>query len=123
MHFDPTPDQLRWRDTARAFAREIIAPRADQLDRDNQVPYDIMAQMADVGFMGLTLPEQYGGRGGDFVAYCLALEEIGRADAGIAIAMEAHITLGCAPIAARSLKLTARALCPMSPGADNARSK
>jgi short/branched chain acyl-CoA dehydrogenase len=100
MHFDPTPDQSRWRDTARAFAQEIIAPRADQLDRDNQVPYDIMAQMADLGLMGLTLPAEYGGSGGDFVAYCLALEEIGRADTGVAISMEAHITLGCAPIAA-----------------------
>ena len=56
--------------------------------------------MARLGLMGLTLPEEYGGSGGDFVAYNLALEEISRADTSVGITMEAHISLGCAPIAA-----------------------
>src|ERR671911_227860 len=56
--------------------------------------------MARLGFMGLTLPEQYGGSGGDFVAYNLALEEISRADTSVGITMEAHVSLGCAPLAA-----------------------
>lgn len=100
MNFDPTEEQLRWRDLARDFARAEIAPRAAQLDREQKFPYDIIAEMARLGLMGLTLPEEYGGSGGDFVGYNLALEEISRADTSVGITMEAHISLGCAPIAA-----------------------
>ncbi|HEV2742483.1 MAG TPA: acyl-CoA dehydrogenase family protein [Rubrobacter sp.] len=100
MNFDPTEDQLRWRDLARDFARVEIEPRAAALDREQRFPYDIIAEMARLGLMGLTLPERYGGSGGDFVGYNLALEEISRADTSVGITMEAHISLGCAPLAA-----------------------
>lgn len=100
MNFDPTEEQLRWRDLARDFARAEIAPRAAQLDREQKFPYDVIAEMARLGLMGLTLPEEYGGSGGDFVGYNLALEEISRADTSVGITMEAHISLGCAPLAA-----------------------
>jgi short-chain 2-methylacyl-CoA dehydrogenase len=100
MNFDPTEDQLRWRDLARDFARAEIGPRAAALDREQRFPYDIIAEMAGLGLMGLTLPEEYGGSGGDFVGYNLALEEISRADTSVGITMEAHISLGCAPLAA-----------------------
>jgi butyryl-CoA dehydrogenase len=100
MNFDPTGDQLRWRDLARDFARAEIEPRAAALDREQRFPYDIIAEMARLGLMGLTLPEEYGGSGGDFVGYNLALEEISRADTSVGITMEAHISLGCAPLAA-----------------------
>jgi butyryl-CoA dehydrogenase len=100
MNFDPTEDQLRWRDLARDFARAEIEPRAAAMDREQRFPYDIIAEMARLGLMGLTLPEEYGGSGGDFVGYNLALEEISRADTSVGITMEAHISLGCAPLAA-----------------------
>ncbi|MCA1688238.1 MAG: acyl-CoA dehydrogenase family protein [Actinobacteria bacterium] len=100
MNFDLTGDQRRWRDLARDFARGEIQPRAQQLDREQKFPYDIIAEMARLGLMGLTLPEEYGGSGGDFVAYNLALEEISRSDTSVGITMEAHISLGCAPLAA-----------------------
>jgi short/branched chain acyl-CoA dehydrogenase len=100
MNFDPTDEQRRWRDLARDFAQGVIRPRAEQLDREQKFPYDIVAEMANLGLMGLTLPEEYGGSGGNFVAYNLALEEISRADTSVGITMEAHISLGCAPIAA-----------------------
>src|SRR3712207_2917662 len=100
MNFDPTDEQRRWRDLARDFAQSAIRPRAAQLDREQRFPYDIVAEMAGLGLMGLTLPEEYGGSGGDFVAYNLALEEISRADTSVGITMEAHISLGCAPLAA-----------------------
>ena len=100
MNFDPTQEQIRWRDLARDFARAEIAPRAAHLDREQKFPYDIIAEMARLGLMGLTLPEEYGGSGGDFVGYNLALEEISRADTSVGITMEAHISLGCAPLAA-----------------------
>jgi short/branched chain acyl-CoA dehydrogenase len=100
MNFDPTDEQRRWRDLAREFGQSEIRPRAEQLDREQKFPYDIIAEMARLGLMGLTLPEEYGGSGGDFVAYNLALEEISRADTSVGITMEAHISLGCAPLAA-----------------------
>jgi short-chain 2-methylacyl-CoA dehydrogenase len=100
MNFDPTEGQIRWREVARDFARGEIAPRAAALDREQRFPYDIIAEMARLGLMGLTLPEEYGGSGGDFVGYNLALEEISRADTSVGITMEAHISLGCAPLAA-----------------------
>ncbi len=99
MNFDPTSEQQRWRDLAREFAQEEIRPRAAELDREQKFPYDIVAEMARLGLMGLSLPEEYGGSGGDFVAYNLALEEICRADTSVGITMEAHISLGCSPLA------------------------
>ncbi len=98
MNFDPTNEQRRWQGLARDYAREEIAPRAAQLDKEQKFPYDIIARMADLGLMGLTIPEEYGGSGGDFVAYNLALEEICRADTSVGITMEAHVSLGCAPM-------------------------
>ena len=97
MNFDPTDEQRRWRDLARDFAQAEIRPRAADLDREQRFPYDIVSDMARLGLLGLTLPEEYGGSGGDFVAYNLALEEISRADTSVGITMEAHISLGCSP--------------------------
>ncbi|HET7480723.1 MAG TPA: acyl-CoA dehydrogenase family protein [Rubrobacteraceae bacterium] len=100
MNFDLTDEQRRWRDLARDFAQGEIQPRAAQLDKEQKFPYDLVSEMARLGLMGLTLPEEYGGTGGDFVGYNLALEEISRADTSVGITMEAHISLGCAPLAA-----------------------
>jgi short-chain 2-methylacyl-CoA dehydrogenase len=100
MNFDLTAEQKEWRDLAREYARGAIRPRAAELDKEQKFPYDIIENMAEIGFMGMTVPKEYGGSGGDFVAYNLALEEICRADTSVGITMEAHISLGCAPIAA-----------------------
>ena len=98
MNFDLTEEQRRWRDLARDFAQGEIRPCAAQLDKEQNFPYDIVAQMAELGLMGMTVPEEYGGSGGDFVAYILALEEISRADTSVGVTMEAHISLGCFPL-------------------------
>jgi butyryl-CoA dehydrogenase len=98
MNFDPTSEQRRWRDLAREFAQDEVRPRAAELDREQRFPYDIVAGMGCLGLMGLTLPEEYGGSGGDFVAYNMALEEVSRADTSVGITMEAHVSLGCAPL-------------------------
>src|ERR687893_769984 len=100
MNFDLTEEQKRGRDLAREYAQGEIRPRAAQLDREQKFPYDIVVEMARLGFMGLTLPEEYGGSGGDFVAYNLALEEVSRADTSVGITMEAHVSLGCSPLVA-----------------------
>ncbi|MDP9478417.1 MAG: acyl-CoA dehydrogenase family protein [Actinomycetota bacterium] len=98
MNFDLSGEQRRWRDLAREYAQGEISPRAAQLDKEQAFPYDIVARMTDLGLMGMTVPEEYGGSGGDFVTYNLALEEISRADTSVGITMEAHISLGCSPI-------------------------
>ncbi|HEX2325476.1 MAG TPA: acyl-CoA dehydrogenase family protein [Chloroflexota bacterium] len=100
VDFDLTAEQRRWRDVARDYARGVIGPRAAQLDREQRFPYDIVSDLAGLGLMGLTLPPEYGGSGGSFVAYSLVIEELSRADTSIGITVEAHTTLGCAPIAA-----------------------
>ena len=100
MNFDPTTEQRRWRDLACEYAEGEIRPRAEALDREQKFPYDIIGKMTDLGLMGLTVPEEYGGSGGDFVGYNMALEEICRADTSVGITMEAHVSLGCAPLVA-----------------------
>ena len=86
------------RDLCRDFAREVVAPAAPELDREHRFPYDIVRQMGELGLFGLPFSESVGGAGGDFLAYCLAVEEIARADAGTAITLEAAVSLGAAPI-------------------------
>ncbi len=98
MNFDLTDEQRQIRDTVRSFAREEVAPRAAAYDESGEFPYDLVAGMAQLGLFGLPFPESVGGAGGDFLSYCLALEEIARADAAVAITLEAAVSLGISPI-------------------------
>lgn len=88
MNFDLTDEQKMVRDMARDFAREVIAPRAEEMDRTGEYPYAILAQMAELGMMGIPFPEEYGGSGSDWVSLHLCLEEIARADAPVAACLE-----------------------------------
>jgi short-chain 2-methylacyl-CoA dehydrogenase len=81
----------------REFAEEEIKPRAEEMDRTGEFPYEIVRKMAELGLLGLPFPEEYGGAGADYLTYCLALEEIGRGDASVGITMEAHTSLGSTP--------------------------
>ncbi|TMF89099.1 MAG: acyl-CoA dehydrogenase [Chloroflexi bacterium] len=98
MDFQLTDEQAAVRELCRDFAREVVAPAAEKLDREHEFPYDIVRRMGEMGLFGLPFGEQYGGAGGDFLAYCLAVEEIARADAGVGITLEAAVSLGAAPI-------------------------
>src|SRR3954469_6020139 len=86
------------RQTVEQFARDVVAPQAAEADRNEQFPYDVIRQMADLGLFGLPFPEQYGGMGGDFLALCLAIEELARADSSVAITLEAAVGLGSMPV-------------------------
>jgi butyryl-CoA dehydrogenase len=97
MDFSLSDEQMEIQRTARAFAEEVIKPRAEEMDQTGEFPYDIVGQMGALGLMGLPFPEEYGGAGADFLSYCLALEEIGRGDASVAITLEAHVSLGSMP--------------------------
>ncbi|HEU5198787.1 MAG TPA: acyl-CoA dehydrogenase family protein [Ktedonobacterales bacterium] len=97
MDFSLNEEQIEIQRTARQFAEEVIKPRAEEMDRTGQFPYDIVRQMGALGLLGLPFPEAYGGAGADFLTYLLALEEIGRGDASVGITMEAHVSLGTSP--------------------------
>jgi len=98
VDFKLTEDQQLIRDTARDFAQREIAPQAEEIDRLGTFPLDILRQMAGLGLMGLPIAEEYGGAGGDYTSYCLALEEVTRACGSTGLTYEAHISLGCMPI-------------------------
>ena len=98
MNFDLTDEQREIRNTVRAFARDEIMPRAAAYDESGDFPYDLVAGMANLGLFALPFPESEGGAGGDFLSYCLALEEIARADAAVAITLEAAVSLGISPL-------------------------
>lgn len=83
MNFDLTEEQSIIRDTARRFAKEVIAPHFYKLSTTNEVPYDILAKMGDMGFMGIPFDPEYGGGGGDWVSLHLVIEELSKADIGM----------------------------------------
>jgi butyryl-CoA dehydrogenase len=97
MDFTLNDEQVAIRDTCREFAEREIKPRAEKMDATGEFPYDLIRQMGELGLMGLPFPEAYGGAGADFLSYCLALEEISRADVSVGITLEAHTSLGTMP--------------------------
>ncbi|TME42194.1 MAG: acyl-CoA dehydrogenase [Chloroflexi bacterium] len=98
MDFELTQEQQAIRDTCRDFAREVVAPAAEELDRHHKFGYDVVRQMGELGLFGLPFSEEVGGAGGDFLSLCIAIEEISRADAGVGITLEAAVCLGSSPI-------------------------
>src|SRR6185437_12231574 len=98
MDFDLSPDHELIRRTVREFAVGEVAPVAEELDRTKSFPYEIVAQLGKLGLMGIPFPEEYGGGGGDTLAYALAVEELTRVDSSVAITLCAHTSLGTQPI-------------------------
>src|SRR5690349_24483978 len=98
MDFDLSPEHQLVRDTVRQFALEKVAPVAEELDREKRFPYDLVAELADLGLMGMTIPEEYGGAGADTLSYAIAVEELTRVDSSVAITVAAHHSLGTLPI-------------------------
>jgi alkylation response protein AidB-like acyl-CoA dehydrogenase len=98
VNFDPTPEHELIRSTVREFAESRIAPVAEELDREHRFPYDLVAELAELGVMGMTIPEEYGGGGADTVSYAIAVEELTRIDSSVAITVAAHHSLGTLPI-------------------------
>lgn len=86
------------RKKVREFAETVVAPVAFELDRENKYPEDIVAQMADLGIMGLPTAEEYGGAGADVISYAIAVEELSRVDGGVGVILSAHTSLGTYPI-------------------------
>jgi short-chain 2-methylacyl-CoA dehydrogenase len=98
MDFDLSPDHDLIRRTVRDFAEQEVAPVAEELDREKRFPYEIVAKLGELGMMGIPFPEEYGGGGGDSLAYAIAVEELTRVDSSVAITLCAHTSLGTQPI-------------------------
>ncbi len=93
LNFDlgETADLLR--DSVRSFAADEIAPRAADIDRDNTFPHDLWRKMGDVGVLGITAEEEYGGAGMGYLEHCIAMEEISRASGSVGLSYGAHSNL------------------------------
>ena len=97
MDLDLSPEHELLRETVRSFAEERVAPVAEELDREHRFPYELVAELAELGLMGIPIPEEHGGAGGDTLAYAIAIEELTRIDSSVAITVAAHTSLGTMP--------------------------
>jgi len=98
VDFDLSDEHDLLRKTVREFAEERIAPVAEELDREHRFPYEIVSELAELGLMGIPIPEEHGGAGGDTLSYAIAIEELTRVDSSVAITVAAHTSLGTTPI-------------------------
>jgi alkylation response protein AidB-like acyl-CoA dehydrogenase len=98
VNFDLSPEHELVRTTVREFAEQRVAPVAEELDREHRFPYELVAELAELGLMGMPIPEEYGGGGTDTLAYAIAIEELTRIDSSVAITVAAHTSLGTMPI-------------------------
>jgi short/branched chain acyl-CoA dehydrogenase len=98
MNFDLDDETRLLQRTVREFAVAEIAPVAGELDRTESFPYELVASMGELGWMGIPFPEEYGGAGGTTLQYAIAVEELARVDSSVAITMCAHTSLGTQPI-------------------------
>jgi alkylation response protein AidB-like acyl-CoA dehydrogenase len=100
MEFALGDDQREIQALARDFADAEIGPHASEWDRDHHFPRDLYVKLAELGLMGVCVPEEYGGAGADFLSYILVLEELARADAGVGVTVAVHTSACTLPILA-----------------------
>jgi len=98
VNYELTDEQELVRRTVRDFAVSRVAPVAEELDREGRFPYELVAELAELGLMGIPIPEEYGGAGADTVSYAITIEELTRIDSSVAITVAAHTSLGTMPI-------------------------
>jgi len=98
LSYDLSDEQRLFRDTVREFAEGAIGPVAEELDREGRFPAELVSQAAELGLLGVPLPEEWGGAGADTVSYALTVEELARVDSSFAITVAAHTSLGTQPI-------------------------
>lgn len=95
MNYQLSETHLMIQQTARQFAEEELAPSIDERDEKEEFPYEAVKKMGELGFMGMMVPEKYGGAGLDTISYVLALEEIGKVDASTCVIMSVNNSLVC----------------------------
>ena len=97
MDFELTADQQAIRALARELAEAEIAPHAGDWDREHRFPDELIPKLAELGLLGVCVPEEYGGAGADFLSYVLVLEELSRADAGVGVTVAVHTSAATLP--------------------------
>ncbi len=98
MEFDLAPEQEEFRRTVRAFAEEVVRPAAEEADRREELPLEVVRAVGELGLFGVPFPEELGGQGADLLMFCLAVEELGRVDQSVAVTLAAAVGLGGMPI-------------------------
>ena len=83
MNFELAEEHELIRRTVREFAEQRVAPVAEELDREHRFPYELVEELAGLGLMGLPIPEEWGGAGGDTISYAIAIEELARIDSSV----------------------------------------
>jgi butyryl-CoA dehydrogenase len=112
-----TDDQREIRALARRFAGEVVAPDAAAWDREHRFPHEVFEQLGELGLMGACVPAEHGGAGADFFSYVLALEELARADAGVAVTVAVHTSAATLPLLAHgSEEQIGRLVPPLAQG-------
>src|SRR3954449_4842964 len=110
-------EQRLLRDTAREVARDLLAPYSAEWDREARFPKEALAELAKLGFLGMLVPEQYGGAGAGHIGYALALEEIAAGDGAVSTVLSVHNSVGCLPVLRYgSEEQKQRFLTPMAQG-------
>src|SRR5262245_29745000 len=100
MDFQLSADQLAIQALTRELADAEIAPNASDWDREHRFPDELIPKLAELGLMGVCVPEEYGGAGADFLSYVLVLEELSRADAGVGVTVAVHTSATTLPLLA-----------------------
>ncbi|MGH2444314.1 MAG: acyl-CoA dehydrogenase family protein, partial [Chloroflexota bacterium] len=98
MNLDLSPDQEMIRGAVREFAREVVAPRAAEIDKRNEFPMDLVRKAAELDLLGIVVPERYGGIGLDHVCFTLFIEEIAKVSGTLAVILDVHTSVGTEPI-------------------------
>jgi butyryl-CoA dehydrogenase len=112
-----TDDQREVQALARRFAQERVAPHAAAWDREHRFPREVFAQLGELGLMGVCVPAGHGGAGADFLSYVLVLEELARADAGVAVTVAVHTSAATLPLLAHGTEeQVARLVPPLAQG-------
>ncbi|MFI5062321.1 MAG: acyl-CoA dehydrogenase family protein, partial [Actinomycetales bacterium] len=111
--FELTAEHKRLRDRVRDFADTVVAPAAYDYDTRRSLPYEIIAEMGDMGLFGLPFPVEYGGQGKDYLSLCLSVEQLGRVDQSIGVTLEAGVGLGIMPVFRNGTEAQRREWLPM----------
>ncbi|MGH3054163.1 MAG: acyl-CoA dehydrogenase family protein, partial [Gaiellaceae bacterium] len=98
MDFELTPEQKEIQALARDFVRAEVEPHAAEWDREHHFPRDVYGKLAELGLMGVCIPEEYGGAGADFLSYMLVIEELSRGDAGVGVTVAVHTSAVTLPL-------------------------
>ncbi len=95
MDFDLSEEQKMVKEAAADFAKNTLMPKAHEFDENEEIPAEIYQQLAELGYLGMLLPEEYGGSNLDFVSYICAMEEFAKASAALMISISVHNSLIC----------------------------